>query len=439
MAWSERLASGRYRGVYRDARGRRRSVTGPDGRGFTQAAQAKRAAAEKEIEVRNPRAAHPDGGKIPWGEWVDEYWWPTRKVEASTAKADKSKLETHLRPRWGHIPLEEITRTDVQAWIDALDQSELSASTIQKIFRILSGSLKAAVVAEPRRLDASPCVAVKLPTIPPATERYLTRDEVADLVTMMPDRQSEVVTLLLVGTGMRWGEMAALHRHRVDLDQRRLDIVEAYDAEDQKIKAYPKGRARRSVPLTDELAELLASWMAECSTDKTCGVPHQKGSRCDSGLVIPGHGVLDYYHWEQYVWRRALVAAEIGKARIHDLRHTYASWLVQDGVPIEVVSELLGHASLSTTQRYAHLADSQWDRIREVLGGSKTDHEEERRQWVRDALRQLAEATEEAYAEVYERLTGEEPEEFAPHLPLGVTPPEGATIVQLERKARSHA
>jgi integrase len=54
----------------------------------------------------------------------------------------------------------------------------------------------------------------------------------------------------------------------------------------------------------------------------------------------------------------------VGEVTIHDLRHTYASWLLQSRkVTIEALSELLGHKSIATTQRYSHLADTQWDGV----------------------------------------------------------------------------
>lgn len=446
MAWSEPLPSGRYRGCYRaqvlvDGKltWRTLTVTGEDKKGYTQPAQAKREAAIKEVEARNPRARRPDGGRITCGDWID-LWWPTRKVAASTAKADRSKLETHIRPRWGDVAIEDVFRADVQDWVDELDGMEMSASTIHKVFRIFSGAMKAATLSEPRRLDTSPCVSIKLPTIPPADERFLERDEFVDLAAMMPDPQAVLICHLLVGTGMRWGEMVALHRRRVNLREQRIDVVEAYDGEEGAIRAYPKGKKKRSVPITDELTERLRVWLDEQPASVKCGTRHLKGSTCSSGLVVADEQgrVVDYYHFEQYVWRVAVFLAKVGKVTIHDLRHTYSSWLVQAGVRIEVVSELLGHASLGTTQRYAHLANTQWDQIRAVLSGvdlAKAD----RQRWVREALRKLAETAAEDLPAVYAELTGEPLTDAAPSLPLRGESTTDAKIITLADHARSGA
>ncbi len=58
----------------------------------------------------------------------------------------------------------------------------------------------------------------------------------------------------------------------------------------------------------------------------------------------------------------------VGNVRPHDLRHTYASRLVQSGVPLDTVSKLIGHSSVLVTQRYASAAESQWDAVRNALG-----------------------------------------------------------------------
>jgi site-specific recombinase XerD len=361
MAWTEELPSGKYRGRYRDAAGKRQSVGT-----FTRKAQALREAAKKELSQQSPGAVSPTGGKLTWGRWVEE-WWPKRAVEANTAKQDYSRLNNHLLPRWRNVRLDRIERDDVQAWVAELASGALSPSSVQKVYSLMSASMKAAVLA--RKLHSSPCVSIDLPTIPPADEHYLTRKEYAAVRAAMPTQRWRALCDLLVGTGMRWGEAVALHRHRVFRLHSRIDVMEAYDGASQQIKAYPKGKKKRGVPITDELRDTLGEWMD--SNPGECRTPHAKGSTCRAGgLVFSEDGeVLDYWHFFHYVWRPAVEIAGVEGTKIHDLRHTYASWLIQDGTSLDQIQLLLGHASSQTTQRYTHLVDTQWDKIRASLSG----------------------------------------------------------------------
>src|SRR5690348_5552284 len=104
MAWAERLPSGRYRGVYRDGAGKRRSAGT-----FTHKAKAEREAAAKESKARKKLWSDPEAYKKPWNAWADE-WWPTRGVEASTLKRDEHRRRHHLDPRWSGVPLGSICR-----------------------------------------------------------------------------------------------------------------------------------------------------------------------------------------------------------------------------------------------------------------------------------------------------------------------------------------
>ena len=360
MAWAEKLPSGRYRGVYRDAAGARRSAGT-----FPHKAKAERAAAAREETARRRMAADPDAYKRPWGEWCEE-WWSTRVVEDSTLRSDLGRRRNHLEPRWGDVPVGSIRRHDVKAWVSELLRGGVSPSTTQRILHLFSASLNAAVDAEV--IEVNPAARIKLPAGGQAMERYLTRDEFALLLGQLPTTHDVLVAELLAFTGLRWGELAGLHRNRVDLDRGLLRVVETFDEKAGAIKAYPKGRRVRDVPLTASLVERLRE--LETPTAAGCGVPHKVGV-CRSPLLVAGAqgGVLRNTNWAGRVFKDAVDRAGLGECRIHDLRHTYASWLLQDGVPLAEVGQLLGHVSPVTTQRYAHLAKAPSVAVLAALGG----------------------------------------------------------------------
>lgn len=366
MPWAERIpGSPRWRGRYLDRAGRKRTAPGGP---FTRKSDAVRAAGVAEDDAkRRPGQVDAKAGRESWGAWCD-VWWPRRKVEPGTRARDQSRRDAHLEPRWGAVRLDTIGHADVQQWVDELAASGLSPSTVARCYHLLSASMKAAVKAG--RLAASPCTSVELPHTVPPDERYLTWAEVEAITHFLDDRDALLVWLL-VGTGLRWGEAVGAHRHRLDLAARRLDVHEVWDQKIREVKPYTKSRAKRSVPLPGWLVDRLGPHLAALPEVGSCGSPHRRASRCRSGLIIPGRDgkVLDYDSWRRTRWAPALARAGVAHATIHDCRHSYASWMVQGGMTIEALSELLGHSSVIVTQRYAHFADTQWTKAREILDG----------------------------------------------------------------------
>ncbi|WP_243061202.1 site-specific integrase [Nocardioides sp. SR21] len=360
MAWTEKLPSGKYRGVYRDAAGRRRSVGT-----FGHKAAALRAANAKETEVRRRLREDPDAHKKLWGEWVEE-WWPTRGVEPSTERTDRGRRDLHLKPRWESVQLGAIRRHDVKAWVADLLRGGMSPSTAQRCIHLLSASLVAAVDAE--ILDGNPAARIDVAKGGRKIERFLTHDELDAALAQMATSDERLVAEFLAYTGLRWGEMAGLHVHRVDLERGLVRVVETYDEKGRQIKAYPKGEDERVVPLTASLIEQLRP-RVEGRAKGACGVDHRVGD-CRHGLVFTAErgGVLSNSNYANRVWHPAVLDAEIGHARIHDLRHTYASWLLQEGVSLAEVGQLLGHKVAATTQRYAHLGEVRHEKVLRALG-----------------------------------------------------------------------
>lgn len=347
MAWTERLPSGKYRGIYRDAAGVRRSAGT-----FTHKVKAQNAASALEQKARRDAWRDHDSFLRPWGEWC-ERWWGSRVVEESTRRGDAHRRRNHLEPRWKDVPIGSITRHHVREWIADLRRQGVGPETIKRIVHLFSSSMKAAVDAEV--IPANPAAQLRLVGGAPAQERFLTKEEYAAIREQMPTERDQLIADVLVHTGMRWGEVAGLHVARLDLDRALVRVVETYDETDGRMKAYPKGRRVRDVPLVPELVERFAG----AEVKGACGVEHVTG-RCVGRLALTTEegAPLRNSNWAFRVWHPAVKAAGVGHVRPHDCRHSFASWLLQEGISLAEVGRLLGHVSAQTTQRYAHLAET---------------------------------------------------------------------------------
>lgn len=229
----------------------------------------------------------------------------------------------------------------------------VSAEHVKRIVHLFSASMNAAVDAEV--IPANPALRLKLQGGAPAQERFLTRDEYAAIWMQLPTVRDQLIADVLVNTGLRWGEAAGLHVARIDTERAFLRVVETYDQDENKIKAYPKGKRIRDVPLVPELVEAFK----DMPRKGACGVPHDSG-RCISPLALTtaeGHPLRNS-NWASRVWVPAVKAAGVGHVRIHDCRHTYASTLLQAGVSLAEVGRLLGHVSPQTTAKYSHLSET---------------------------------------------------------------------------------
>lgn len=365
VAWVERQRSGRYTGIYRDTEGRRRSAgTWPH------KARALREANAAEAEQR-ARPSPDDAERMTWGQW-ERRWSATRSVARSTLATDERRIRLWLMPTWGSMRLRDINPEHVQRWVTGLHREHKKApATVERCYRLLSASMRAAVAA--RLIAVSPCREIRMPAPSVQQDRYLTDHEIAAILTQL-DGPVELAVRILVGTGMRWGEMAGLHWQSVDLDVGTVDVVHSWDAVGREVKP-PKTHQRRTVPLSGELVGRLRALPTDAAT--SCGQRHADGGRCRSGLVVPSRrGVpLDGHNALARDWKPACAYAGVHDARLHDLRHTYASRLVRAGVALLQVSKLLGHGSITTTERYSHLATSQWDAVRAALdSGTAAKH-----------------------------------------------------------------
>ena len=366
MAWTEPVGNGKHYACFRNARGEQDKVRDKRKRPiqYSSKAVAKREAAEAENKARDPNTIPRDAGKITWAEWREE-WWPKRKIEANTNRNQESARRTHIDTRWDTTPLEDIEQDDVQDWVDELPGKP---GSIKDIYYLFQGAMTAAVKA--KKIHASPCVGIELPTPHAPDIHFLDRAEFEVLLAFLVS-QWRMFALIAVGTGMRWGEVVALHWESVHTDSGTITIRHAYSRAGQYIKAFPKSRKPRVVPMSEKLAAQLTTWRKTLAPADCCHERHKEG-RCRSGLVLPDTdgGCLPYQSCKDK-FNAAVKLAKIGHTTMHDLRDTYASWLLQDGVSLEQLAELLGHRNFNLTrERYAQFGSTRFDDIRSVLDQS---------------------------------------------------------------------
>jgi integrase len=254
------------------------------------------------------------------------------KRSAERDKYSAKRLYPHFTGRY----LSEITVADIHAYSQARREDGAKPSTINKELHFFSAAINYAN----RRWNWDLRNPISGQTLkePPGRVRWITREEADALIkTAEAERQSpHLADFIRLGlhTGMRKQEILGLTWDRVDLQNHRL-----YLTPDQN-----KSGKHRSIPINDTARQAII----HRAKFRATYCPASPWVFCDS------HGKRIQNIRTSFA--TACRKANIENFRPHDLRHTCASWLVSSGVPLLEVAELLGHASVTTTQRYAHLA-----------------------------------------------------------------------------------
>lgn len=251
----------------------------------------------------------------------------------STVYAKRWVLKDHLVPAFGKKRLDEIGPAEVEQYKARKLREGQAAKSVNNHLTVLRKLLNLA--AEWGVLPHAP--KVKQLKVVHGEIQFLTFEETDRFVrAAAPEWKAFVVTALK--TGLRVGELLALKWEDLDLVAGRL-IVRRTLWQDQE--GSPKGGRTREVPLSDEAVATLKAHR------------HMKGQYvfCEpDGRRLTHSRVKDVV---PFICKRAGLAKRL---TTHDLRHTFASHLVMRGVTLKAVQELLGHASIDMTMRYAHLS-----------------------------------------------------------------------------------
>lgn len=336
MATYRRLPSGKWQATVRLR----------DGRRITQTAALKVTvkiwAEEQERLIRSGAWIDPRTARTV-GQWLD-LWQPSRVVEDSTARRDKYS-EVRVRAAFGDTPLIDVTRLAVQTWIKQMTTSGVGAASVEQAYKFLTTALNAAITEG--LLMASPCRKIALPRNPVGLPPWFTHEQVDAIVDELREPYA-TMTLVMCWLGLRWGECAGLRVQDVDWLRRRVRVVGALPQRGGTWKEYPKtNKSRRELPAPEFLIERMSAVTAPeglVFVTRYARTPHDSSA------------------WRRE-WYPALVRAGAPRYSPHACRHTCASWLVQDGVPLYDVQVFLGHSDSKMTQRYAHLQPGAHGRV----------------------------------------------------------------------------
>lgn len=346
MGWTEQKAAARLAELKEAQR---------TGNGFVTLAE-HRAQAKADRQADAAEQARQAEANTTFAQVFTNFYLPTERLNKSKTSCDKEDgfLRNWIGPVFGDKPLKDIAPFD----LERLKKKMLEAGKSPKTTHYVLGTVRQVFNFAKRHGlhdGENPVRLVKKPVSDNRRLRFLTKDEAERLLEALRERSQDLYAMSLISlhTGMRAGEIFALTWTDVDLARGLFTLLDT------------KSGKCRTAFMTKDVAALMKARLAARSD------PH--------GLVFP-----DRYGKKRVEVSNVfqIVANSIGmnngvtdrrqKIVFHTLRHTYASWLVEQGVDLYTVKELMGHGTLSMTERYSHLAPDTLRRaIRTLEAGLK--------------------------------------------------------------------
>jgi integrase len=302
---------------------------------------------------REPRG---EGVSLSVADWVKHHIEHLTGVDPRTVQDYQGYLRNDVAPTLGLLPLDDLSRDDVKRWVQAMELAKASAKTIANKHGFLSGALAGAVIAG--HIASNPAASTRLPRGERPEMVFLTKEDFGRLCEEIPEHWLALVEFLAV-SGARWSEVTALRPGDVDRRQHIVRINRAWKRGGGGYRIGPP-KTRRSVRTINVGASVLDK--LDYTGDWLFTNPG-RGNRAVGGPVRAPN-------FRTNVWHPAVDRAKLKpRPRIHDLRHTCASWLIQGGQPLPAIQQHLGHESIQTTvDVYGHLDRTTGAQVAAVMG-----------------------------------------------------------------------
>jgi len=335
-------------------------------------------------EKEPQRASNQTMAKWLWS-WFDSY--VDKNVKLSTKISYETIIKNQLLPYIGQIKLNELKKADIEDMYNSLlrngrlnGKGGLSVKTVQNVSLVLHKALDEAMKHE--YIIKNPADIANVPTMRSENSakkevEVLTKQEQKALMEVCGDDVYSVAIKTALFTGVRLGELLGLQWHDIDYDTNIITISRQVNRlKDYSPKAEAKTRlgiqedtktrsSNRPISLPKQLMELLKEHKEKQASEK------QKWGKAYKDLDMifareDGHYIDPATFRDHY--QKRLKEAGLGHHTIHALRHTFATRALETGIPIKVVSQILGHASVQITMdTYSHvLPDLQSDSMNKI-------------------------------------------------------------------------
>jgi integrase len=294
--------------------------------------EAREAARQVRSSITNgfdPREQARKLKEVPlFSEFVENRYLPHVRVYKRSWQRDEQMIERHIMPLWSQAKLTEITREDIEDFQALMIADGMKPGSVNRYMALVKYIFNLAEKWEV--IDKSPARGVSRMADHNRKERYLTKEETTRLLAVLkasPNRvMADLITFLIL-TGARKSEASQARWENVNLETGVWTVP------------MSKSGKPRYIPLSRAAIELL-----------------EKRQVNGSEYIFPNSRTGKPLRHLYFSWDKIRKQAGIPDVRIHDLRHNFASLLVNNGRSLYEVQKLLGHADISTTQRYAHLS-----------------------------------------------------------------------------------
>ena len=266
-------------------------------------------------------------------EFYNDHYLPYIKKQIKSYETNISVFKNHILPYFGLKNMVEIKKSEIiTLHSNMVQKKKLAPATANKVLIFISHAFNVAMQLEIKGIEVNPASKIKPYLLNNARERYLTKDEATRLIDAINQTEQNIhlkyIIPMLILTGARRGEVLKAKHEDFNLNQLCWTIPTS------------KSGKKRVLPITPQLLELYKS------------IPKD-----DTPYLFASAKSKKPYVTIYVSWNSARTRAGLKDLRMHDLRHSFASALVNNGRSLYEVQTLLGHSTSKMTQRYAHLSN----------------------------------------------------------------------------------